>query len=364
MKFSILQQDFLPALQTVSRSIGIRSNLPVLDNICLTCEDKKLKISATNLEIGVIRFINIDIEIEGELTVPAKTLLEIVSGLKGRIDLESEGDVLSIQSDKFKASINGIPATEFPAIPLPEKEGVVIEKNVLMGSLQVLFACAVDEGRPVLTGVLSDFSKKSVNFVATDGFRLAHRVVEVENNKIFKTLIPKKTFEEVLRVVSEQEDGDILVSTSENQNQIIFSIKDTIISSRLIEGQFPAWEKIIPTNIVSRVVLNKEEILKVIKLASIFAKNEANVLVISLKKDSLVIKSSAKELGSQENQVEAQLDGEEMEIAFNSRFLIEAISNCPGTKLSMEFSGPLSPSVIKPVGIKGLEYIVMPVRLN
>lgn len=364
MKFSILQQDLLPALQTVSRSIGIRSNLPVLDNICLTAESKRLKIAATNLEIGVIKFVNIEIEIEGELTVPAKTLLEIVSGLKGRIDIETEGEILSIQSDKFKASINGISATEFPAIPLPEKEGVAIEKSVLMGCAQVLFACAVDEGRPVLTGVLSDFSRKNVNFVATDGFRLAHRVIEVENSEVFKTLIPKKTFEEVLRVVSEEEDGNILVSTSENQNQIIFSVNDTIISSRLIEGQFPAWEKIIPSKIVSSVILKKDEILKIIKLASIFAKNEANVLIISLKKDSLIIKSSTKELGSQENEIETELNGEEMEIAFNSRFLIDAISNCPGIQLSMEFSGPLSPAIIKPADSKGLEYIVMPVRLN
>ena len=365
MKFSCLQQDLLPALQTVSRSIGVRSTLPILDNIYLSTEGKRLKLASTNLEIGVIKFLKIDIGVEGEITLPAKTLLEIVSGLgQAQIDFELEGEIVNIKSGKFKATVNGIGAAEFPAIPAADKNGTELDKQILLSCAQVLFACAVDEGRPTLTGVLTDFSSKHVDFVATDGFRLAHRKVMVESEKSFKSLIPKRTFEEVLRVISEEQADKVLISTSDNQNQIIFTIGNTIVSSRLIEGSFPTWERIIPTQIISRVVLEKEDAIKAIKLAAIFAKNEANVLILSIKKDGLILKSATKELGNQENQLEAQIEGEELEIAFNSKFLQDAIVNCPSTQLIIEFSGALSSALIKPVGVEGLEYIVMPVRLS
>lgn len=373
MKFIVLQQDLLPALHTVSRSVGVRSNLPVLDNIYLSVEDlpgseagNKLKLAATNLEIGVIKLLSVDVLEKGAITIPAKTLVDTVSSLgQSQIEFEAKANVLTIRSGKFNALINGLSAQEFPAIPLSDKEGVEFEKEVFLNCAQVLFACAVDEGRPVLTGVLTEVKDAVVDFVATDGFRLAHKRVEVsKKNPVFKSLIPKRTFEEVLKVIAEEQAQSLNISSSENQNQMIFTIGNTIISSRLIEGRFPEWNKIVPAKFVTRAVIEKDEALKVIKLASVFAKNEASVLVLSVKKDALIFKSSTKELGSQENELEAQIEGEELEIAFNSRFLLDAISNCPSTQLMMEFSGSLLPTLIKPVGIVGLEYIVMPVRLS
>lgn len=369
MKFSVLQQDLLPSLQAVSRSIGVRSTLPVLDNILLSLEGSKLKIAATNLEIGVIKYIPVEVETAGEITVPAKTLVEIISGLgPAKVELELSSESLSIKSGKFKASINGIPASEFPAIPVSEDNGADFDKGVFMTSGQILFAAAVDEGRPVLTGVLTEASQNKLDFVATDGFRLAHRQVKLEKGaSSFKSLIPRRTFEEVIRVISEDasEDGIVNLSTSKSQNQVIFKIGQTIVSSRLIEGQFPAWEKIIPTEIKSRVSLEKEQLLKALKLAAVFAKNEANIVVLSsTQENKLGLKSQAKELGSQENEIESQNEGDPIEIAFNAKFLQDAISACPSSQLLIEFSGPLSACLIKPVGMEGLEYIVMPVRLS
>ena len=370
MRFTILQQDLLPPLQSVSRSVGVHSTLPVLGNVLLSVEEKKLKIAATNLEIGVIKFISITDEIVGEITVPAKTLVEAVSGLgPSKVTLESAGEVLNIQSGKFKASINGIPASEFPAIPLSKNSSISFPKDVFLTSSQILFAAAVDEGRPVLTGVLTDVKDSRLDFVATDGFRLGHRQVQLalgesERVKGFKSLIPKKTFEEVLRIIAEQEIDEVGISATENQNQIIFTLGQTIVSSRLIEGQFPNWERIIPQKIVGRAILEKNSLIRSVKLASVFAKNEANIVVLTTKKGSLVLKSSAKEVGSQENEIEAEVEGEELQIAFNNKFLLDAISNIPAQQLMMEFSGPLSACLIKPVGVEGLEYIVMPVRLN
>lgn len=366
MKFNALQQDFLPVLQSVARSIGVKSTLPVLDNVLLSADNKKLKIAATNLEIGVIKYLNVEVETLGEVTVPAKTLVEIISGLgPNKISLESKSDILTVQSAKFKASINGIAASEFPAIPLSSSSGISLPKEAFLSSAQILFASAVDEGRPVLTGILTEISGSKLDFVATDGFRLAHRRLELPKGAVqFKSLIPRRTFEEVLRLMAEQELEEVSIAASENQNQIVFGLGTTQVSSRLIEGQFPAWGKIIPQKAAARAVLSKEELSRAIKLAAIFAKNETNIIVLNLKKGLLKLESHTKELGSQENEIEGEVDGEEMTIAFNTRFLLDAVSNCPSTQIIMEFSGPLSATLIKPMGAEGLEYIIMPVRLS
>lgn len=366
MKFTILQQDLLGPLQAVARSAGVHSTLPVLDNILLAAEGKKLKIAATNLEIGIIKFIPVDEGIDGEITIPAKTLVELISGLgQSKLILASEGEVLTIESGKFTASINGISAAEFPAIPVAAAKGIPFPKEAILGSSQILFASAVDEGRPVLTGILTEVKDAKMDFVATDGFRLAHRQVLLPKGSTpFKSLIPRRTFEEVLRIISETDVDSVNIAASENQNQVVFTLGQTIISSRLIEGQFPAWEKIIPQKIVGRALIEKEQLLKAIKLAAIFAKNEANIVVLTTDKGRLNLKSSAKEIGSQENEVEGEVEGEQLQIAFNTKFLLDAVGSIPTSQLSMEFSGPLSASLIKPIGEEGLEYIVMPVRLS
>ncbi len=340
--------------------------MPVLDNILLAVEGKRLKIVATNLELGVIKYINVEVETPGEITVPAKTLVELISGLgQDKIILESAGEILTVQSGKFKATINGIAASEFPAIPLAKDSGVSFPRETFLTSSQILFAAAADEGRPVLTGILTEVIHGKLDFVATDGFRLAHRELKLPENKVqFKSLIPRRTFEEVLRIMSEEEVAEVNISASENQNQAVFTLGSTVVSSRLIEGQFPAWGKIIPQKIVTRALVEKEELLKAIKLAAIFAKNEANIVVLTTKKGVLKLESHTKEIGSQENEVEGEVEGEELQIAFNTKFFLDAVANCPSSQVMMEFSGSLSAVLIKPIGAEGLEYIVMPVRLS
>lgn len=366
MKFSILQQDLLPPLQAAARSAGIRSTLPVLDNLLLAVEDNKLKIAATNLELGVIKYINVEAEVPGEITVPAKILVELISGLgQNKITLESSGEVLTVSSGKLKASINGIAASEFPVIPLSSDKGVSFPKETFLSSAQILFASAIDEGRPILTGILTEVVGGKLDFVATDGFRLAHRQLDLPKEAPgFKSLIPRRTFEEVLRLIGEEDIEEVNIATSESQNQIIFNLGSTEVSSRLIEGQFPAWGKIIPQKIVAKAIISKDEFLKAIKLAAIFAKNEANIVVISSGKGILKLESHTKEVGSQENEVEGEVEGEELKIAFNTKFILDAVSNSPASQIMIEFSGPLSAALIKPVGVEGLQYIIMPVRLS
>lgn len=366
MKFKVLQQDLLPALQAVSRCVGIRATLPVLNNILLSIEDGRLKLTATNLEIGVIKYINIETAEEGQITVPAKTLNEVIASLpQSKVEIDATTELFTIKSGKFKATLSGIPSSEFPAIPLSEGIGVKFDKDVLLQIGQILFAAALDEGRPVLTGVLTEANKGILNLVATDGFRLAHRQLKLPDSKFeFKSLIPKKTFEELLRLIGEEEAETVNIATSKSQNQVVFTIGSTILSSRLIEGQFPNWEKIIPQQIVTRVTVEKDEFLKAVRLAAIFAKTEASIVNIGVETNGLKLSSEAKELGSQENEINASIEGEKLEIAFNTKFLLDILSAVNSNQLLIEFSGPLSPALIKPMGVEGLEYIIMPVRLN
>lgn len=365
MKFFCLQQDILMSIQSVARSVGVHATLPVLGNILISAKNSKLQLSATNLEIGVIRQVNAEIEEEGELTVPAKTILELLSSAPiVKITFESIGDILKIKTDKFNASINGISASEFPAIPVIDEKGISFNKEDLSLSSQILFASAQDEGRPTLTGILTQVKGGKLEFVATDGFRLAHRQVELKSSlgKSFSALIPRRTFEEVLRLLSEEEIDGVAVAISPSQNQIIFKFGKTTVSSRLIEGKFPDWEKIIPEGGKARVLMDRDEFLKDIKLAATFAKNEANTISLLIRKDVIKIKSESKELGSQENEIDVTGEGIDLEISFNCKFLQDAVAGVPSKQLMIEFSGELQPALIKPVGIEGLEYIIMPVR--
>ena len=366
MKFNILQQDLIPTLQAVARSCGVRAQLPVLGNILLQTEYGKLKLSATNLEIGVVKFINAEILEEGEVTIPAKTLVEVVANLSGeKLEISASQDQVEISTPTFSSKLNGISAAEFPSIPLSGKEAVVIEPEILVKSLpEVVFAAAVDDGRPTLTGILTEIKDKKLQLVATDGYRLAHKIVPIAEIASFKALVPKRTFEEIVRLISEEEVDSIKISVSDDANQMIFSFGNTQVSSRLIEGQFPAWEKIIPEKTLSRVILERGDFLKAVKLAAVFSRNEANIVKLAISEGKVVLSSEAKELGSQEKQMEARVEGENISIAFNTKFLIDALSNLNTAQVMMEFSGTLSAALIKPIGEEGLRYIVMPVNLS
>lgn len=374
MKLSILQQDLLPALQAVSRSVGVRSTLPVLANVLIQAAEGNIRLSATNLELGIVKKVAAEVTEEGDITIPAKILLEVVSSLPTeKLEIESSGEQLKISSKNSNSVLNGIQASEFPAIPLSSELVILVDSKVLKQAVpQIAFAAAADEGRPILTGVLTEIKRGQLELVATDGFRLSHKTAKIDTNDevTFKAIIPRRTFEEVVRLIGEDlmsSDDKIEMSASENQNQMIFKIGQTQLSSRLIEGQFPSWEKIIPASYVNRMEVERVELLKAVKLASVFARDAANVLKIEVGDTShtnVKVSAQAKEFGGQVSEVDARIAGEPVSIAFNSKFLSEALSACGSPQVSIEFSGNVSPALIKPVGEEGLEYVIMPIRLS
>lgn len=368
MKVTLNQQDLLPALSSVSRSCGVRSTLPVLANILLSAQGNSLKLSATNLEIGVVKIVKAQVAEEGEITLPSRMFLEIISSLEGEITLEADETQAKISAAKFSGTLSAISASEFPDIPLSKESTLLVDAQSLEKSLpKISFAAATDEGRPILTGILTEIKKDSLELVATDGFRLAHQKSKIEtpDSKAFQALIPKRTFEELVRLIAEEEDLEkVGIATSENQNQIIFTLNQTQLSSRLIEGQFPAWEKIIPASFENRTIVERTELLKALKLAAVFAKDSSNIVKLVVKDNSIQLSSEAKELGGQQTSIEAKAEGAEITIAFNNRFLVDALSAANTSQVIIEFSGNLSAALIKPMGDEGLEYIVMPVRLS
>jgi len=366
MKFSILQQDLWPALQAVSRSCGMRSQLPVLGNILLQTDKGRLKLAATNLEIGVVKTLKAEVIEDGEVTVPAKILVETVVNLPGEeLNFSANSTQLEISSTSFSSTFNGIPAVEFPTIPLSGKQTIIVNPNIFKTSLpQITFAAAVDDGRPILTGILTEIKDKKLQLIATDGYRLAHKIIPIEEESDFKALIPRKTFEEIIRLLSEEETDKVEVVISEDKNQVIFIFANTQLSSRLIEGQFPNWERIIPKEVKARIIVERVTLLKAVKLASVFARSDANIIKLENKPGKIVLSSQAKELGSQTKEIDAQTEGEEIIIAFNAKFLQDALSAFNSSQLIMELSGNLSAAVIKPMGEEGLQYIVMPVNLS
>ncbi len=367
MKFKINQSEFLPILQSVSRSSSLRHQLPVLGSVLISSFHGRLKLSATNLEVGVVKSVASEVSEEGEMTVPVRLLTDVISNLAGEeLDFESSGEQVRISTSSFNSVINTLPVSEFPSIPLSSKEPTSFKPELLTKLIpQLSFAAAVDEGRPILTGILTQVSGKRLEMVATDGFRLAHGTTELEEPSQFKALIPKTTLEEVIRLINEDDVDKVEIGLSVDQNQIIFRFGVTELSSRLIEGNFPNWEKIIPSEFKARMVVERQKLLKAVKLASVFAKSESNVIRFNLNKSGKVeISSEARDLGSQKNEVEASFEGEELNIAFNSKYLTDVLSSSTHTQMVFDFSGNLSACLIKPMGETGLEYIIMPVNLS
>lgn len=370
MKISILQENLNKGLATVSRSIATKATLPILANILLSTDKGQLRLSATNLETGINLWLGAKIEKEGAIAIPARFLTEFIASLPPeKIDLEVKETTLILFSGAFKASITGMAPGEFPQIPSGSKETILVfEKEELSKALsQVAFAAASDEGRPVLTGVLVRALDKQISLVATDGYRLSLKKLKVGEGKIKESLIiPAKTLVEVSRISQEVKDDEkeIKMSKAKGESQVVFSLPGVEIASRLIEGEFPDFEKIIPSTSEVQAVFDKEEFLRSVKIASIFAREQANIIKFKIGKEGVVISAESPQVGSNESQIGAKIEGKDLEIAFNFRFLLDFLNSVSGEEVIFEATGPLNPGVFKIAGDESFLHIIMPVRIQ
>lgn len=368
MKLTVLQENLSKGISCTERFVSSKAQLPILSNICLKTENGRLKLQATNLETGVTLWLGAKVEKEGKVTVPARIFNEFLSSLpKEKVKLELKENLLKVSCGPFSASFSTIPPTEFPPLPTlgDKKPDITFPSSSFLPAItKVSFAAAHDEGRPVLTGVKFEPKEEKLILVATDGYRLSVKEFKDSKIKISSSLIiPAQSLLEVLKIVGEQEE-EIGLSFTEKGNQVIFSLPDAEIVTRLIEGEFPEYKKIIPTSFSTRITLEKESFLKALKVAAIFARDSANIVRLKVERDGLIISANSPQVGENETQVEAKVEGEEQKIAFNCRFLLEFLGKIGGEEIILEMTGPLNPGVFKTKKDPSFLHIIMPVRVQ
>jgi len=370
MKVSLLQENFSKALGIVSRSIAPKAALPVLANIAIATEKGRLKLSATNLECGINLWLGAKVEKEGSIAVPAKILTEFVSSLPPeKINLEVKENNLFLSTPGYKANFAGSSLSEFPPIASSSgKADLIFKKEEFAENLaQVVFAAATDEGRPVLTGVLLRLEGQKLSLVATDGYRLSVKKIEIKEGLLKEDLlVPAKALLEVARISQEKgdEEKEIKMALTNDKNQIVFSLPGIDYSSRLIDGEFPDFAKIIPETNETKAEFDREEFFRAVKTASIFAREQANIVKLKFEPGKLTVSAETPQVGGNETEIEAKVSGSKLEIAFNCRFLLDLLGAVVCEELVFEAGGALNPGVFRPKGDASFFHLIMPVRIQ
>lgn len=371
MRLSCLQENLARGLSVVGRAVASRSTLPITQNVLLSTEQSMLKISATDLNMAMTTWIGAQVEEEGAITVPARLLSDFVNSLPPeRIDMEvtSQPIGLNVKCVSFESNISGSPADDFP--PIPAVEGGLaakIEPDVLREAIsRVAFAAATEDSRPVLTGVKTEINGDEFKFAAADGFRLAvysGKLAEPPSEDI-DFLIPARVLNEISRLLGTQQKAvEFMVTPS--SNQALFRVEDVEIVSSLIAGNFPNYNQLIPQNFTTRVVLNSDDFLRATRTAAIFARDGSGIIRLQMgagEEDApghLTVSSRAEEVGDNEGQLGAKVEGEDAKIAFNSKYLTDVLDVLNG-EVAMEVSSPSSPGVLKPVEGDDYVHVVMP----
>lgn len=375
MKLQVLQENLNKALSFASRFASPKAQLPVLGNILLSAKKTKLLVSATNLEVSISVSVGAQIKNEGDLTIPARTIVDLVSNLpSSTVNLESEKEHLEISCSGFSSRLAGMNAADFPSIPTAiSKEGSIsLPGQEFLDSLsQVSFSASSDETRPILTGVLFIFDKESLYMVATDGFRLSQKKVKLDAAvKIKKLVLPKTALAELSRIAENEED--LQFCFKEKENQVLFAVSNVVLSSRILEGEYPPYERIIPKSSSIKIRADKEEFLRAVKLASVFARDSANVVKITLGKGFLQLSAESSSSGSQKTQVEANIESsfakatedKAFEIAFNYRFLEDFLKAVRGEEVNMDLNDTNSPGVFTDPKDPDYLHLIMPVKIQ
>ncbi len=363
-----MQENLARGLSTVSRAVSGRSSLPVLANVLLRTEDAGLKLTATNLEIGIASWVPGRIDTEGALTIPARLLTDVVGGLPSgeRVDLVAEGATLSVRAGRFQTHLRGIDADEFPVIPAAgDRPTTRVSQRVLRRALsEVAFAAASDEARPILTGVLTRFSGERLTLAAADNYRIAVKTIDilapVEDTSL---VIPARSYVELMRVLADTDDPvDIILAPA--RSQVIFHVDTIDLVSRIIDGQFPNYQQVVPTSHSSRAVVDRDSLLKAVRLSALIAAGAANVVRLRVGEEGsgVITIAAAADIGDAEGEVEAELHGDPVTVAFNARYLAEALQNVDAERLTLELNGPLSSGVFRPTDDPDYVHVIMPVR--
>lgn len=376
MKVSVLQENLIHGLSIVSRAVSTRSTLPVLSNVLVATDEGRLRLSATNLELGITCWIGAKIQEEGSTTVPARTFTELVGTLAEKqvdMSLNVRTQTLNVRCGSSNTDLKCIDAQEFPPMPVPDLEGgmqinVTDFKEMIQ---QVAFAASTDEARPILTGVQVSAQGEKLTLSAADGFRLSIRHANLSSpvSRAFSAVIPARALVELARIST---DGDqaITMVMPPGRGQVIFRSKDAELVSQLIEGAFPDLEQLVPQRYNTRAVLSTSAFHKACKQAEIFAREGSHIARINIQPGGemqpgqVEISGQSEETGFNQTVVDATVEGQAQLIAFNVRFLREVLDVIKTPNVALETSADTSPGVIRPVGEDNFVHVIMPMHLG
>ena len=375
MKASVSQSQLAHGLSIVSRAVAPRSTLPVLSNVLVATDEGRLRLSATNLELGISSWIGSQVEEEGAITVPARTFSDLVSTLPSdtvHLDLNTKTQTLTVRCGTSITDIKGIDAQEYPPIPVPDlREGIDFKVADFREMIQqVAFASSTDEARPVLQGVLMTVSSSKVTLAATDGFRISVRQAELPtpSDQAVTAIIPARALNELARIASDGEQTVTMV-VPPGRGQVLFHLKEAELVSQLIEGNFPDYKAILPRSFKTSTIVSTAGFLKACKQAEIIARDSNYVIRLSLqpgadKPGQVEISAQSEETGSSEISVEATIDGPGLVIAFNVRFLREALEVIKTPSVALETNANNTPGMLRPVGDQNFQHVIMPMHLG
>jgi len=381
MKVTVLQENLAHGLGIVSRAVQARSTLPVLANILIASDEGRLRLSATNLDLGITCWIGAKIQEEGSTTVPARTFTDLVSTLSDKqveMSLTVRTQTLNVRCGASNTDLKCIDAQEFPPMPVADlTHGIQLNVADLKEMIQqVVFAASTDEARPILTGVLVKVSGNQMILAAADGFRLSVRKAELSSpvSKPVTAVIPARALSELARIVGEGDQSIVMVMPP-GRGQVLFRLRDAELVSQLIEGSYPDYEQIIPRRCDTRTVLSTGTFLKSCRQAEIFAREGSHIARLNiapggdLKPGTVEISGQSDETGSNQNVVDASIEGEPLLIAFNVRYLREVLDVIHTPNVALETTQETSPGVLRPVGgpetsAESFLHVIMPMHLG
>jgi DNA polymerase-3 subunit beta len=382
MKISCLQENLAKGLSIVGRAVASRSTLPVLSNVLLATDGGQLKLSATNLEIGVNCWVGAKVEEDGAITVPARLLADFVNSLPPeRIDMELDlsTQTLNLKCARFESNIKGIDAQEFPVVPTAamavDDATVAIKlepESLRMMIEQVVFAAATDESRPILTGVLIQFKEDNLTMAAADGFRLSVKAISLKQSPsdLHEVIVPARALTELSRVAADQEQPVEVIITPARK-QILFHLEGVDLVSQLIEGKFPDYKQIVPKGYATRSILDTTSFLKAARVSHLFARDSANIIKLEitpagdeLMNGQITLIATSAELGDNVADLDASIEGDPLEIAFNAKYLIDVLSIIETPQVALETTAASSPGVIRPLGDDQFTHVIMPMHIS
>ncbi|HEX5141326.1 MAG TPA: DNA polymerase III subunit beta [Dehalococcoidia bacterium] len=371
MKVTCTQADLARGLGIVGRAVAARSPLPITANVLIASDEGRLKLSATNLEITMSCWIDASIEEDGAITIPARLLADFVNTLPNdRISLTvaPRSRQVRLECARNEAQIGGLDAEDFPPPPVV-KDGIDVHldaKALRQAIAQTVFAAATDDSRPVLTGVDTKFEGNELTLAASDGFRLSVFKLQLDSSvEPTEIVVPAKALLELSRLLADETEP-ITMRTNAAKSQVLFRLSSAELVAQLIQGTFPNFNQLIPASSTSRAVAQVSEFLRETRTASVFARDGSGIvrLVVTPGEGSspgkVVISARAEEVGDNEGEIDAAVEGEGVKIAFNGKYLQDVLQALEGGELAMETTGPSSQGVFKTVGDDNYVHVIMP----